>query len=158
MPVSINVADTIFGFDLLAGRIDRATRDIASDALKLFQLAGMKEAPVGTPGNTTNPPGDLSRSIDVDGPSGGSGVYTGQVGPTTIYGRQRELGGDIYPKNVLHGTYTKFGTQYSYGPGFGKGYVHQEGDHYMLRAYGATLPAVKIMADARVVAAVAGVN
>lgn len=50
-----------------------------------------------TPSAPGSPPslvsGTLMRSIAVDGPSGGLGVYTATIGPTAIYGRIQELGG-----------------------------------------------------------------
>lgn len=118
MPVEI--ADTLAGIDELSKRFNTAMRDIVGDALHEIQLFGALFAPAGTPGNTTNPPGDLKRSIDVQGPQGGDGLYAGRVGPTVIYGRQRELGGHIYPKFARWLVFTKFGdtvyTKHVYQP------------------------------------------
>jgi hypothetical protein len=144
MAITVDVSKTILGIDALTVRMDLATEDIVADALRLFQLAGKAEAPVGTPGNTTNPPGDLARSISVSGPIGGDGVYSGKVGPTTIYGRQRELGGAIRP------VYASFLHFFRWGKEEFRFRVFQEGDHYMRRAYKETLPNVEIMAQERV--------
>lgn len=50
-----------------------------------------------TPSAPGSPPslisGTLMRSIAVEGPTGGLGVYTASIGPTAIYGRIQELGG-----------------------------------------------------------------
>jgi hypothetical protein len=138
--VSINVLDTIAGLDALALRIDGATAQATADALHLFQAAGMLNAPIGTPGNSTNAPGDLARSIDVEGPAGGDGVYAGEVGPTVIYGRQRELGGTITKADGFMRFFTDGGGHYAeaiYGgsPVVYTHVVHQFGAHYMLRAW-----------------------
>lgn len=93
----IDVAKTIAGLDILSARVDEAVHEAVSEALALVQHLGQVNAPVGVPGNSTNPPGDLAASIFVTGPTGSGGIYSGLVGPTTVYGRQRELGGDIYP-------------------------------------------------------------
>ena len=82
---------------------------ITKRALETIQTAARGFAPIGTPGNTTAPPGFLKASIDVSGPRGADGLYGGEVGPTTVYGRQRELGGHIYPKRAKHLRFTKFG-------------------------------------------------
>lgn len=50
-----------------------------------------------TPSAPGSPPslvsGTLMRSIAIEGPAGGLGVYTATIGPTAIYGRIQELGG-----------------------------------------------------------------
>jgi hypothetical protein len=167
--VPIRVAGTIAGLDALSLRVDAATLQSTADALHLFQAAGMLRAPVGTPGNTTNAPGDLARSIDVEGPEGGEGVYEGRVGPTVIYGRQRELGGAI---DKLDG-YMKFSTTGAFLPNFGQHYpeqrygggdfvfthhVFQFGAHYMLQAQDEVLlsGSIEAVTEAHVDAAIAG--
>ncbi|HEX7355318.1 MAG TPA: hypothetical protein VF288_10860 [Mycobacteriales bacterium] len=124
MPV--DVAATIAGFDALGTRMDVAARGIASTAAHLVQAAAMKAAPVGTPGNSTNAPGDLRRSIDVQGPRALSAhAWEAEVGPTTAYGRQRELGGEILPRSARMLAFTKFGTLYVVPR------VYQEPEPYM---------------------------
>ena len=143
---------TIAALELVAGRVGDAVRAATGDVAHLLQAKGMAEAPVGTPGNTTNMPGDLARSIDVEGPVGdGDGRWLARVGPTTVYGRQRELGGDIYPKVAAMLRFEKFGdVVYSRG-------VHQVGDHYMLRARESTSDgAILAVVEARLAAAIVG--
>ena len=135
MPVIVHVAETIAGIDALTKRIDFATGQGTADILSRFQEAGRLHAPIGDfPDNSTNLPGDLAASILVEGPHGGAGLYAGEVGPTVVYGRQRELGGDIYPQAaewlffIWHGE-----------PTFSL-HVHQEGAHYLRDAYDEVLP------------------
>jgi hypothetical protein len=144
--VPIRVAGTIAGLDALSLRVDAATLQSTADALHLFQAAGMLRAPVGTPGNTTNAPGDLARSIDVEGPEGGEGVYEGRVGPTVIYGRQREFG-QHYPEQ-----------RYGGGDFVFTHHVFQFGAHYMLQAQDEVLlsGSIEAVTEAHVDAAIAG--
>ena len=136
----------------LVTRIDLATQQICADAAHLFEAAGKKNAPVGVSGNSTNAPGDLRRSIIVDGPHAlGVHVYTAQVGPTTIYGRQRELGGDIYPVRARSLAFTKFGNFVL------TGHVYQKPEPYMLPAYVEVLPTLPAVAKTRLAAAIQGI-
>jgi len=125
----VDIGATMAGLDALLKRVDNGVAAAVADGLHLLQLVGAANAPVGTPGNSTNPPGDLARSIDVEGPHGADGVYEGEVGPTTIYGRQRELGGDIYPKRARALHFFTFGHEV-----FTR-HVYQVGAHYMLKTY-----------------------
>jgi len=144
----IKVAATIAAMKVLGARVEEATRQIAADAAHIVQAESMMEAPVGVYGNATNMPGDLRRSIDVEGPTGGEGTYLARVGPTVIYGRQRELGGDIYPKNVSLLRFTKFGeTVFT-------AHVHQDPNPYMLRGEMASLVKIEATARARVAEAI----
>ena len=159
----INVGGTIAGLDALGLRIDGATRQATADALHLFQAAGMLNAPVGTPGNSTNAPGDLARSIDVEGPEGGDGVYAGEVGPTVVYGRQRELGGTIFKLDGFMHFFTDGGGHYAEtvfggGPEVFTHVVHQFGAHYMLRAWDDVMlsGSVEAVTEDRVAAAILG--
>lgn len=162
MAISIDVTATIAGIDALGERVNAAVRDIVEDCLNLTQITGAATAPVGLPGNPTSaPPGTLGRSILVEGPVGGDGHWEGKVGPTTVYGRQRELGGDIYPvtAKALHFFEVR---PLSYAEGEYGGaevftkHVHQFGAHYMLRAYEEVLPSFSVIADEHVAAAIAG--
>lgn len=139
-----DVAQTIAGIDALIAALDDATRQITADAAHIIQAKSMKEAPVGVAGNSTNMPGDLRRSIMVTGPHGGDGVYEALVGPTVVYGRQRELGGAIYPVVARFLRFTKFGHVYY------RRRVYQEPNPYMLRGEMGSLAAIEAMARARV--------
>lgn len=128
---------TIAALDRLKARIDDATRDAVDDVLHKFQDAIVTEAPVGVPPNSTNAPGDLGRSVRIDGPSPVSAhSWEGMVGPTTIYARQRELGGWIYGNPLLYFYSTKQGHKIH------KHEVYQVGQHYTLRAYEMVMPTV----------------
>lgn len=150
MPISIDVVGTIAGLDAMAARIEAATDELVGNALHMFQAAAMAAAPVGDPDNSTNAPGDLRRSIDVEGPHGADGIYAGEVGPTVIYGRQRELGGDIYPVRAKALVFSRFGVTV-----FTR-HVFQVGSHYMERAYNETIPGVKTMVDEKIAVALVG--
>jgi hypothetical protein len=107
--VTADVKACVAGLERLSKDMDRTMDRITKRALETIQTAARGFAPIGTPGNTTAPPGFLKASIDVSGPRGADGLYGGEVGPTTVYGRQRELGGHIYPKRAKHLRFTKFG-------------------------------------------------
>jgi len=149
LAVRIEVSATIAGLEVLGQRVDEAVRQSVEDALHLFQAAGAREAPIGVEGNSTNAPGDLARSFDVEGPYGGDGIWSGRVGPTMIYSRQRELGGPIVPvrARVLH--FTVFGDEV-FTPR-----VYQFPNPYTKRAYDLTLPALPEVVGAHVEAALA---
>lgn len=105
-----DVAATLAALDVLSARFDAVMPEIVAEIAHTMQVAIMANAPVGTPGNSTNMPGDLRRSIQVDGPTPvGAHGWEARVGPTTVYGRQRELGGDIYPTTKKVMAFTKFG-------------------------------------------------
>lgn len=137
----IDVGGTITGLQLLARRVDRATERIVARAAHAYQAAAMVNAPVGERDNSTNEPGDLRRSIDVDGPTAvGGDAYFARVGPTVTtanpgpggrvynYGRQREFGGLLWAKATpmlvfrTHGVFVR------------KLFVYQFGSHYLGRA------------------------
>lgn len=145
-----DVAATIAGLDALGARVDEAVFQIVADGLHLVQATAMGIAPVGTAGNTTNPPGDLARSIDVEGPAGGDGVYAGRVGPTVIYGRQRELGGDIYPQRAKALHFWKFGEEVY------TRHVYQHPEPYMRPAEMESIPSIELIALDHIASAIAG--
>ena len=123
---------------------------ITDKALGTVQAAGRTFAPVGTPGNTTAPPGTLKASILVQGPRGADGLYTGEVGPTTVYGRQRELGGDIFPKRAKALRYVKFGdVVYTM-------HVYQHPEPYMKPGRTASLEPIHEMAREQIAKTIAG--
>jgi hypothetical protein len=94
------------------GAIDRemsaAVRQVTADALHLVErktkqkLTTSSHSPgTPTPSAPGEPPslvtGNLRRSIKVTGPeSAGPGAWRGEVGPTAIYGRIQELGGETH--------------------------------------------------------------
>jgi len=125
--MSVDVARTLAGLDALLARMDLGVKQSIADAAHLIQAAAMEKAPVGTPGNSTNAPGDLARSIEVEGPTGGDGIYAAELGPTVIHGRQRELGGEIYGfEPLLH--FFRFGQEIYTSR------VYQKPEPYMLPA------------------------
>jgi len=163
--VGISVGNTIAGLDLLEKRVDEGLREAVAQVAHAFQIAGMQQAPVGIAGNSTNAPGDLKRSIDVEGPVAGAYTYVAMVGPTVVYARQREFGGDIYPHAA---TYLAFhwgkhptgedGTMPTLADGRVLArHVFQVENPYLKRAYDQTLPAVSGIVDEHIGAAVMGV-
>lgn len=139
-----DVDATIAALDALMERVDDATGQIVADGLHLIQAASMGFAPVGVTGNSTNAPGDLRRSIIVEGPARvGDHQWTGRVGPTVIYGRQRELGGAIYPQTARSLVFTKFGTTYY------RQRVYQHPQPYMKPGADAAIPNIAAVRDAR---------
>lgn len=127
----------------------------------------MAHAPVGVGGNSTNAPGDLRRSIIVTGPVPAPDGWAGEVGPTMIYGRQRELGGPIFPKSASALKFTKFGTVYVIGPSvipsvsighvfMRRPGVYQKPEPYMLPGYLEVMPSLPAVVDGNISAAIGG--
>ncbi|MGC8473068.1 MAG: hypothetical protein ACP5PW_01490 [Candidatus Dormibacteria bacterium] len=108
----VDVGATEFAISRLILRLDSATNEAVARSAENVRAKAAALAPKGTPGNSTDPPGRLGQSILVTGPAGGGGEYRAFVGPTTVYGRQRELGGPIFPKVAAALVFTKFGTVY----------------------------------------------
>ena len=132
--MTADVKACVAGLERLSKNMDATMRRITDKALGDVQAGGRTFAPIGTPGNTTAPPGTLKESILTQGPRGADGLYTGEVGPTMIYGRQRELGGHIYPKRAKHLRFTKFGeTVYTL-------HVYQRGQFYTKRGRATAIP------------------
>lgn len=76
--------------DALILRLDAATRGFTSDAVHMIGRGAKTLAHVKT--------GTLRRSIlPTPVVRVSAHVWTARVGPTVVYGRQKELGGDIYP-------------------------------------------------------------
>ena len=96
---------------------------------------------------------------------GGEGEWVARVGPTTIYARQRDLGGPIYPKRASALAFTKFGQRWVIGPRVTSGVgpdgtffvrragVYQRPNPYTERAYADTTPKVESVATARIATA-----
>lgn len=149
MPVYVDA--TILGMDALSARVTNTTWQIVADSAHLVQAYSMAAAPVGVPGNSTNAPGDLRRSIIVEGPYElGKGSYRAYVGPTVIYARQRALGGIITVKQAPFLVFTVFGTTYR------KTSVWQKAQPYMSPGLYAALPQIRANANARIAAAIEG--
>lgn len=149
--MNVDITATLAGLDDLEERLDDATRQATADAAHLFQASGMAHAPVGAFGNTTNMPGDLRRSIRVDGPHQvGEHTWEAEVGPTTVYGRQRELGGDIYPQTARMLRFERFGEVV-----FTR-HVYQMPHPYMKPAYEDQRPNVEAVVLADIAAAIEG--
>lgn len=139
MPIDVDA--TIAGLEALARRVTDATERITGRVAHAYQATAMKNAPVGEPDNSTNEPGDLRRSIQVDGPARiGDSSFFARVGPTVTtanpgpggtvynYGRQREFGGLLWAKSE---TYLSF---WSHGVFARKLFVYQFGSFYLTRA------------------------
>lgn len=160
--MGIDVGATVAGLQALAIRVTNATEAIVGDVAHVFQAKAMELAPVGVPGNSTNAPGDLARSIEVEGPTGFGTTFVARVGPTVItmypgpggrvfnYGRQREFGGTLVPRVSATLAFSSFGQW------FFPTSVHQEGAHYLLRARIAGIPAASAAIAARLTVAVEG--
>ncbi len=77
--------------DLLVVRMMEASAAAVMEGALSIEAKAKVLAPVET--------GHLRRSINTRGPIPvGSAAFMAEVGPTTVYGRLRELGGHIYPK------------------------------------------------------------
>ena len=149
--MEIDITATLAGLDALAGRLDDATRQATADVAHLLQASAMIHAPVGVTGNSTNMPGDLRRSITVEGPvQVAEHSWHAKVGPTTVYGRQRELGGDIYPRAAGLLRFEKFGEVVH------TRHVYQRPEPFLKPAYEDQRAAVVGVVDARIAAAVLG--
>ena len=148
--MGVEVGDTIAALKLMGPRMDHAVFQTVADGLGVLQASAMEKAPVGVTGNSTNAPGDLRRSIVVEGPVGGDGIYSGKVGPTVIYGRQRELGGDIYPVHARALVFTKFGTVYTVQ------HVYQKPEPFLKPAYDEHLEDLEALAYEHGLAAIEG--
>ena len=92
-----DVAETVAALTRLQGRLDDAMVAIVSEVLERVQTqarANTSDFHYDYP--EAKPPGELAASIIKEGPIGGGGVYQGAVGPTVVYGAQREFGGHIF--------------------------------------------------------------
>ena len=93
----IDVSATLAGLTALQGRLDDAMVATVSEILERVQdQAKANTADFHYDYPEAKTPGELRDSIIVEGPVGGSGVYRGAVGPTVVYGAQREFGGHIF--------------------------------------------------------------
>lgn len=128
--------------------MDAACREIVVDGAHIVQAASMGFAPVGDrPGG-----GQLRRSIDVKGPMPSPlGGWEAKVGPTVIYGRQRELGGAIFPvrAKALHWVDAAGVEHFALR-------VYQHPEPYMKPGLAASRAAVYAMAEAKVAVVIEG--
>lgn len=148
--MGVDVSRTLAALGDLGKRMDTAAFNTVKDGLDLIQLSARAKAPVGTPGNSTNAPGDLGRSIEVEGPAGDGGIYSGKVGPTVIYGRQRELGGDIYKSpGWMKFMWGDKGLTFAH-------HVYQKPEPYLKPATEEQLPNLEVLAYEHALAAIEG--
>ena len=94
MPVEVEEA--IAALTRLQNRLDDETRAIVKDGADLIQLNARAATPIGTPGNTTNAPGELRESIVTTPVAGGGGRWVARVLTDLVYSWQREAGGELH--------------------------------------------------------------
>jgi hypothetical protein len=142
---------TIAAIERLKARLGPTVIDIVQASLDEMGRAGRRYAPIGIPGNSTAPPGELRESIVQLVPvvESGGRAY-GRVGPTTIYARQRELGGPIRPVFAKNLHFSIFGREIITRA------VFQHGSHYMATAYVQSNSAIRRIRDERLTAAILG--
>ncbi len=156
----ITVAHTEVGLNVLAEKLKVAGFLITRDALHEIQKLAITMAPMGSGGNSTNPPGTLKRHITVEGPRGRSVRWEGVVGPTVTsanrwmhnYGGQREFGGPIYAGQVARSLLSSGGRAGEggaprlffriYSQWYSPVMVNQKGAHYLLRARIFAMPGI----------------
>ncbi|MDE2096454.1 MAG: hypothetical protein KGL39_04350 [Patescibacteria group bacterium] len=163
----VDVAEAIAALRGLIPAMHHAVYEGVDDSLKILKRVASATAPKGIPGNSTNPPGDLGRSMRISGPFGASGTTRGKMGPTKVYSRQRELGGHIYAGRIARSVgskniggrrvgkpllvFTKYGTTY-YTP-----HVYQGPNPYMKRSVYASLRPIQRAMRSRVADAIRSV-
>jgi len=132
----------------MGAAMDAACREIVVDGAHIVQAASMGFAPVGDrPGG-----GQLRRSIDVKGPRPSAlGGWEAEVGPTVIYGRQRELGGHIFPVRA-----TRLHWVDAAGVDHYASHVYQHPEPYMKPGLASSRAAVYALAAEKVAAAIEG--
>lgn len=127
--------------------LDRLIAALPQSAARVSSEMG-QETQRAARNNLDDPLGPLADSVLPEGPDQiGTSAYRTRVGPTLVYGRQRELGGTIEP------TSSTFLTAHFRDPGywmwnFGHGLVdvfalnvYQEGQHYLKRGVEESIPA-----------------
>lgn len=92
----IDAEDAIAKIQVIAVRAAGAGRSGTSQVLHAIERQAKMNATINPKVRT----GRLRSSIVVKGPQGGGGKWSGEVGPTVIYGRIQELGGTIFPKRA----------------------------------------------------------
>lgn len=122
-------AEALAAIDKLIARLDKATaKGVMEGALRL-EASAKGLAPVG-PSHGGYQVGNLRRSIMTEGPTPlGFARYVARVGPTAVYGRIRELGGDIRPVRA-----PRLRWRDDSGVWQSAMFVHQNGQPYMLPA------------------------
>lgn len=146
MPIDVTGAQ--LGLDRLLAALPVATARASSemaDAVKIEAQANLK-----------NPLGPLATSMRAEGPDMiGTTSWRTKMGPTLIYGRQRELGGHIDPVDatILTAHYRAPGYWTWEGQDVFTNHVFQLGQHYLKRGVEMALPrlhhiAARIWGDA----------
>jgi hypothetical protein len=127
--VAVDVDAAVTALDALMVALDDATREGVADGAARVQRLGRTYVPE-TSGRGS---GQLASSITVTGPyPSGLGSHTAKVGPTTVYGRIREIGGQIPGRRtVMTHPFLRWEAN---GRTFFARKVHQKGGKYMLRA------------------------
>jgi hypothetical protein len=77
-------------------RLDKAVKQATSDALYMVE----RKAIANTYIVFRHPTGRLAGSFRIEPVRRSDGGWTGRVGPTVIYSRIQELGGEIFPKRA----------------------------------------------------------
>lgn len=115
--------------DKLIARLDKETAKGVAEGMLRLEASAKGLAPIG-PSHGGGWPGDLRRSIESEGPTPlGFARYVGRVGPTVVYGRIRELGGDIRPVRA-----PRLRWRDDSGVWRSAMFVHQDGQPYMFPA------------------------
>ena len=99
--MSTDAQKTLAGLGQMGNRLEDAMFDSVRnilDTVQEFAKANASTFAGDYPDKSTTLPGTLMNSIITSGPTGSLGIYEGWVGPTVVYGAQREWGGRIYAK------------------------------------------------------------
>lgn len=137
MPIEVGAAQD--ALDRLIAGLPRSAAEVSRQMAHAAQRNAR--------GNLEDPIGPLAESILTEGPDRiRTWTYRTRVGPTLVYGRQRELGGPIEPVN------REMLTAHYRDPGywtwdFGRGeedvfslHVEQFGQHYLKRGVESAFP------------------
>lgn len=126
MPVDASAA--IAALDELMVLLDAATHDGVSEGADMVQ----RIARAGVPETSGRGSGQLAASIMVTGPGPtGAASYVAKVGPTTVYGRIREIGGAIPGRKGMTHPFLRWEAN---GRVYYAREVHQHGAKYLLHA------------------------
>jgi hypothetical protein len=143
----IDVRATQDGIDRLIAALPASAAHVSSEMASEAQRA--------TRANLTDPLGPLAESVLPEGPDQiGTFSYRTRLGPTLVYGRQRELGGSIEPVTQTYLTASNRAPGYwMWDYGHGRGLeevfalnVFQEGQHYLKRGVEQSIPAFMSLA------------
>lgn len=154
MPIETEAA--IAALDAMTSRVRSATVKAVVDSAVVVQRLAVINAPVVD--------GELRRSIKITGPQvAGRDRWAAYVGPTVVYGRQRELGGHLYPKRVAWMRWLDTAWKYPPLHRFPKSpdwaysqHVYQKPEPYLKPAVEQALPMIRQRFANRVSAAMRG--